>query len=157
MLQYGIAPPRPGHADPSDPTHPEPLFVHANLLKHMSGARRGESFTQTRRLSLGQDDVRARYYYVQGAKEKVGADGGGGGAATTTDGSDLVMVPVSGPLDAVAGGAREVRGRGLCSDIWAFAEGAEVETVGAKETFGELMAGFEDAYFAGGAKAGAWR
>lgn len=150
MLQYGLSPPRPGFADPADPAHPEPLFVHANLLKHMSGARRGESFRQTRRLSLRQDDVRAR----RPSSQEVG----GGGVYS-------VPVPVvPGPLDAVAGGAREVPGRGLCSDIWAFGGGggaaaaaAEIETVGADETFGGLMAGFEDAYFAGGARAGAWR
>lgn len=81
-----------------------------------------------RRLSLAQDDVRLEY------------DGG-----------------ERGPLDGVVGGAREIPGRGLCSDIWAFDEviaGAEVETVDAKSTFGGLMAGFEDAY---GVRAGAWK
>lgn len=62
MLQYGLGPPRAGHADPADPSHPEPLFVHANLLKHMSGVRPGNVFTQLRRLVPGQDDVRAEYH-----------------------------------------------------------------------------------------------
>lgn len=61
MLQYGLDPPRSGHADPADPSHPEPLFVHANLLKHMSGVRPGDVFTLFRRLVPGQDDVRADY------------------------------------------------------------------------------------------------
>ncbi|KAL1882188.1 hypothetical protein Daus18300_000674 [Diaporthe australafricana] len=61
MLQYGLSPPRAEHADPADPSHPEPLFVHANLLKHMSGVRPGNVFTQFRRLVPGQDDVRAEY------------------------------------------------------------------------------------------------
>lgn len=61
MLQYGLSPPRGGHADPADPSHPEPLFVHANLLKHMSGVRPGDVFTLFRRLVPGQDDVRTEY------------------------------------------------------------------------------------------------
>ncbi|KAL2287937.1 hypothetical protein FJTKL_04708 [Diaporthe vaccinii] len=61
MLQYGLGPPRDGHADPTDPSHPEPLFVHANLLKHMSGVRPGDVFTLFRRLVPGQDDVRTEY------------------------------------------------------------------------------------------------
>ncbi|RMD40840.1 hypothetical protein DV735_g4318, partial [Chaetothyriales sp. CBS 134920] len=35
MLQFGITPPRPGNLDPNDPAHPEPLFAHSNLVKHM--------------------------------------------------------------------------------------------------------------------------
>lgn len=149
MLQYGIAPPRSSHADPSDPTHPEPLFVHANLLKHMSGARKGQVFTEMRRLSLPQDDVRLRYYRAQSAAE--------GDQQQQQQQSESVGIVVPGPLDDVVGGAREVRAKGLCSDIWAFGEGAEIETVDAKETFGGLMAGFEQAYFAYGAGTGAWR
>ncbi|KAK7736681.1 hypothetical protein SLS53_006888 [Cytospora paraplurivora] len=61
MLQYGLSPPRPGSADPSDPSHPPPLFVHANLLKHQGGVRPGGVFTLLRRLSPLQDDVRAEY------------------------------------------------------------------------------------------------
>ncbi|KAK2596890.1 hypothetical protein N8I77_012776 [Diaporthe amygdali] len=61
MLQYGLDPPKAGHADPADPLHPEPLFVHANLLKHMSGIRPGNVFTQFRRLFPGQDDVLVEY------------------------------------------------------------------------------------------------
>lgn len=129
MLQYGIDPPRAAHAEPgSDPSHPEPLFVHANLLKHMSGVRKGLVFDRMRRLSPAQDDVRAAY----GDGER-------------------------GPLGGVAGGAREISGRGLCSDIWAFDEevlGASVETVETKGAFGALMAGFEEAY---GIKPGAWK
>lgn len=142
MLQYGLAPPRAGHADPADPTHPEPLFVHANLLKHMSGARKGQVFTHLRRLAPGQDDVRV---VVSEAKEGQ---------------EEKVLKKKKGPLDGVVGGARELAGRGLCSDIWSFAEGEEgtvVETVDAKEAFGGTMAGFEDAYFGSGARAGAWK
>lgn len=128
MLQYGIDPPRPEHTEPFEPTHPEPLFVHANLLKHMSGVRQGEVFLQMRRLSLDQDDVRLEYEH--GEEE---------------------------PLDSAVGGAREIRGRGLCSDIWAFGEGAVVETVDATATFGGLMAGFEEGYFGYGGRPGAWR
>lgn len=132
MLQYGLAAPPPAHQDPADPTHPAPLFVHANLLKHMSGVRSGEAFPLLRRLALTQDDVR-----LVEEEEK--------GAAAGTR---------AGPLDAVVGGAREVPGRGLCSDIWAFGEGALVETVDAREAFGGLMEGFEERY---GVRSGAWR
>jgi alpha 1,2-mannosyltransferase len=128
MLQYGISPPRPEYSDPSDPTHPEPLFVHANLLKHMGGVRQNEVFHQTRRLSLAQDDVRPLY--------------GDGKKA---------------PLDIVVGGAREVSGRGLCSDIWTFGDGAEIETADIKDTFGGFMVSFEEAYFGYGVRPGAWR
>lgn len=128
MLQYGLAP-LPAHQDPSDPTHPAPLFVHANLLKHMSGVQPGEAFPLLRRLLPGLDDVRAMK----------GEEGEGGGAAA---------------LDAVVGGAREITGRGLCSDVWAFGEGALVETVDARAAFGGLMEGFEERY---GGRSGAWR
>ncbi|KAH8766892.1 mannosyltransferase putative-domain-containing protein [Diaporthe sp. PMI_573] len=59
MLQYGLDPPRDGYADPADP---EPLFVHANLLKHMSGVRPGDVFPLFRRLFPRQDDVRTDYH-----------------------------------------------------------------------------------------------
>lgn len=121
MLQYGISPPPRKHRDSSDPTHPEPLFVHANLLKHMSGVKPGQAFPLMRRLSLRQDDVR-----VEGQTA----------------------------LDSVVGGARDVRGRGLCSDIWAFGKGAVIETVDAGEAFGNLLAGFEERY---GGRSGAWK
>lgn len=126
MLQYGLSPPPPAHQDPSDPAHPAPLFVHANLLKHMSGVRPGQAFPLMRRLSLAQDDV-LRAVREQGRE---------------------------GPLDVVVGGAREVRGRGLCSDIWAFGDGAVVETVDGRAAFGGVMEGLEERY---GAKAGAWK
>lgn len=134
MLQYGLSPPHTKqHQEPSEPTHPAPLFVHANLLKHMSGVPQGQAFPQMRRLSLSQDDVR------------VVASG-----ATTTTTTTTTMA-----LDRVVGGAREVSGRGLCSDIWAFASpGANVETVDAGVAFGGLMAGLEERY---GGRSGAWR
>ncbi|RMZ80382.1 hypothetical protein DV738_g2783, partial [Chaetothyriales sp. CBS 135597] len=128
MLQFGISPPRPEHTDPSDPAHPEPLFAHSNLVKHMQGARQGNVFTLMRRLSPTQDNVRA--IYGPGQKR---------------------------PLDNVAGGARIISGRGLCSDIWTFGDDARVETVDTKGVFGRLMATFEDEYFAYGEKPGAWR
>lgn len=64
-----------------------------------------------------------------------------------------------GPLDHVVGGAREVPGRGLCSDLWVFGEGhtAVVETVDTVEAFGGLMADFEERYFASGVRAGGWK
>ncbi|CAN8097944.1 unnamed protein product [Discula destructiva] len=127
MLQYGLDAPPPSHQDPSDPSHPEPLFVHANLLKHMSGVRPGEAFPLLRRLALSQDDVRVEMEAAAGKR---------------------------GPLDVVVGGARELAGRGLCSDIWAFGEGAVVETVDAGQAFGGLMDGFEERY---GGRSGAWR
>lgn len=130
MLQYGLEPPRPAHRDPADPTHPEPLFAHVNLLKHMSGARPGQAFSQLRRLAPDQDDVR-------------------------------VIWPAGMALQGAAGGAREVVGKGLCGDIWAFSEGAaatRVETVETKEVYGGLMAGFEKGYFANkGTTPGVWR
>lgn len=61
MLQYGLDPPRDGRADPADPSHPEPLFVHANLLKHMSGVRPGDVFNLFRRLVPALDDVRTEH------------------------------------------------------------------------------------------------
>lgn len=65
-------------------------------------------------------------------------------------------VRVDGPtaLQRVVGGARQVSGRGLCSDIWAFEAGAVVETVDADKAYGGLMAGFEERY---GGRAGAWK
>ncbi|KAH8886152.1 hypothetical protein GQ53DRAFT_658557 [Thozetella sp. PMI_491] len=128
MLQYGISPPRPEHADPSDPAHPEPLFIHANLLKHMAGFRQGEVFSHMRRLSLAQDDVRLLY---------------GDGEVR--------------PLDSIAGGAREILGRGLCSDIWSFGDSTTVETVDTKDAFGGLMAGFEQVYVGKSGRLGAWK
>jgi alpha 1,2-mannosyltransferase len=128
MLQYGIDPPRPEYADPSDPAHPEPLFVHANLLKHMSSVRQGEAFSQVRRLSLAQDDVRLEYGVGQRR-----------------------------PLDNIGGGARNIPGRGLCSDIWTFGDGAQLETTEAKDVFGGLMGGFEGEYLGYGGRSGAWR
>ncbi|KAH8648483.1 mannosyltransferase putative-domain-containing protein [Xylariales sp. PMI_506] len=128
MLQYGISPPRPEYADSSDPAHPEPLFVHANLLKHMSGVRKGDAFTQMRRLSLGQDGVRSAY----------------------GDGENS-------PLDVIVGGAKEIAGRGLCSNIWTFGDSATIETVDTKNAFGDLMGSFEDAYFGYGGRSGAWK
>lgn len=121
MLQYGISPPPTRHQDGSNPAHPEPLFVHANLLKHMSGVQKGQAFPHLRRLSLNQDHVRV-------------------------DGQTA--------LDFVVGGAREVNGRGLCSDIWAFGPGVNIETVDAGMAFGGLLDGFETRY---GGRAGAWR
>ncbi|POS77555.1 hypothetical protein DHEL01_v204055 [Diaporthe helianthi] len=59
-----------GHADPADPSHPEPLFVHTNLLKHMSGVRPGDVFPLLRRLAPGQDDVGADYYPTPYANER---------------------------------------------------------------------------------------
>ncbi|KUI72471.1 Alpha-1,2-mannosyltransferase MNN2 [Cytospora mali] len=132
MLQYGLTPPAPAHADPSDPAHPEPLFVHANLLKHQSGVRPGGVFTHLRRLAPRQDDVRA------------GHAGGPGPPATA--------------LDSVAGGGKAVAGRGLCSDIRAFRAGADVETLEAGSAFGGALAGFEEGYFGyPGARPGVWR
>lgn len=124
MLQYGLDAPPPEYQDPSDPSHPEPLFVHANLFKHMSGVRAGHAFPLMRRLSLAQDDVRVE------------------------------VVDGVGPLDVVVGGGRTVAQRGLCSDIWAFGQGAVVETVNASQAFGGVMEGFEQRY---GMKSGAWR
>lgn len=121
MLQYGISQPLSTHQDRSDPTHPEPLFVHANLLKHMVGVKKGQAFPLMRRLSLAQDDVR-----LEGKTA----------------------------LDSVVGGAKEISGRGLCSDIRAFGKGAVVETVDSGVAFGGLMAGFEERY---GGRSGAWK
>lgn len=137
MLQYGLAPPRTAHQDRLDPTHPEPLFVHANLLKHMAGARPGSVFNQLRRLAPDQDDVR-------------------------------VVWPAGTALHGAAGGAREVSGKGLCGDVWAFsaAEGglsggpgaARVETVETKQAYGGLMEKFEEEYFGNrGTRPGVWR
>lgn len=131
MLQYGITPPRSQHVEQADRMHPEPLFVHANLLKHQAGARKGDAFRQMRRLSLSQDDVRAVV-----SKEMMGRM----------------------PLDFVVGGARDIPGRGLCSDIWAFGDGpSSVETVDTTETFGALMGDFEQRYFDSGVRVGGWR
>ncbi|KAJ4393932.1 hypothetical protein N0V93_003149 [Gnomoniopsis smithogilvyi] len=121
MLQYGIAPPPTKYQDSSNPTHPEPLFVHANLLKHMSGVKQGQAFPHLRRLSLTQDDVRV-------------------------DGQTA--------LDSVVGGAQQISGRGLCSDIWAFRSGVNIETVDASVAFGGLLDGFEARY---GGRAGSWK
>lgn len=126
MLQYGLDPPKAGHADPADPLHPEPLFVHANLLKHMSGIRPGNVFTQFRRLFPSQDDVRVEY------------------APATA-------------LHSVSGGGSAVAGRGLCSDITAFRDGADVETVDTKTSFGGMMKDFEEQFFSYGALPGLWR
>lgn len=126
MLQYGLDPPRDGHADPADPSHPEPLFVHANLLKHMSGVRPGDVFTLFRRLVPGQDDARTDYH-----------------AATA--------------LNSVAGGGTTVVGRGLCSDIVAFRDGADVETGDTRALFGGVMKDFEEQFFSYGALPGLWR
>lgn len=128
MLQYGINPPRPEYADLTDPAHPEPLFMHANLLKHMSGVKKGEVFSQMRRLSLAQDDVRV-------VREK----------------------GKSRPLDNIVGGGKEIPGRGLCSDIWTFGDGAKMETLGTKDAFSGLMGGFEEEYFQYGGRPGEWR
>lgn len=129
MLQYGLEPSRSAYHDGADPTHPEPLFVHANLLKHMSGARPGKVFSQLRRLSPDQDDVRVEW-------------------------------PAGTALHGAAGGAREVAGKGLCGDVWAFAaEGAtRVETVETKQVYGGLMDKFEEGYFGNkGTRPGVWR
>lgn len=143
MLQYGLTPPAPaptttdtdttdttspGHADPADPSHPSPLFVHANLLKHQSGVRPGGGvFTLLRRLSPLQDDVRAEY-------------------------------PPGTALHSVTGGGKSVGGRGLCSDIRAFRDGADVETVDARTAYGGVLARFEEVYFGyPGTRPGVWR
>lgn len=128
MLQYGLTPPpTPDHADPADPSHPAPLFVHANLLKHQSGAGRRDVFALLRRLSPLQDDVRADY------------------APATA-------------LHGVTGGGKSVGGRGLCSDIVAFRDGADVETVDAAGAFGGVLGGFEEVYFGyPGVRPGVWR
>lgn len=129
MLQYGLAPPPPSRADPADPSHPPPLFVHANLLKHQSGGgvRPGGVFALLRRLSPLQDDVRAWH------------------APATA-------------LHSVAGAGEAVAGRGLCSGIRAFRGGAEVETVDARGAFGGLMEGLEEQYFGySGTRPGVWR
>lgn len=130
MLQYGLEPPRPAHHDRADPAHPEPLFVHANLLKHMAGARPGHVFGQLRRLAPDQDDVRVAW-------------------------------PAGTALHGVAGGAREVAGKGLCGDVWSFAavEGlTRVETVETKKVYGGLMEKFEEGYFGNrGTRPGVWR
>jgi hypothetical protein len=128
MLQYGLNPPRPEYADPAEPAHPEPLFMHANLLKHQNGVKPGKGFLHMRRLSLAQDDIWL-----------VGVDG------------------KRRPLDNIVGGGKYIQGRGLCSDIWTFGEGAKMETVDTKTAFSGLMGGFEEAYFGYGAKTGSWR
>lgn len=129
MLQYGLTPPLdPAHADPADPSHPEPVFVHANLLKHQSGVRPGSVFPLLRRLSPHEDDVRAEYAAGKAA------------------------------LHSVTGGGKSVAGRGLCSDIRAFRDGADIETVEARTAFGGLMEGFEEGYFNyPGTRPGVWR
>lgn len=45
VLQYELDPP-PGE------TRPRPLFMHSNLLKHISGVREGSTFTHLRRMSM---------------------------------------------------------------------------------------------------------
>lgn len=67
---------------------------------------------------------------------------------------DDVRVEGKMALDSVVGGARQVSGRGLCSDIWAFGDGAVVETVDTATAFGGLMADFEERY---GGRSGAWK
>lgn len=137
MLQFGLAPPRPGHADPADPAHPEPLFLHANLVKHQVGVRQGAAFALMRRLSPAQDAVRRD--------------------ESDDDDDDDDNFREKRPLDDVVGGGSEVSGRGLCSDIWAFGDAATVETVDAKSAFGGSMGDFEDRYFGSGGRAGAWK
>lgn len=130
MLQYGLdAPDDPGQVPGR--SHPPPLFVHANLIKHQTGARpaSGTAFSLVRRLSPLQDDVRAEYATAAAA-----------------------------PLDGVAGGAKEVGGRGLCSDIVAFRDGVDVETVDAAGVYGGVLDGFEEVYFGyPGTRPGVWR
>lgn len=130
MLQYGLEPPRSAYHDRADPTHPEPLFVHANLLKHMGGARPGKVFNQLRRLAPDQDDVRVVWppgtalHGVAGGARQVAAKGLCG--------------------DVWAFGAQEGATR--------------VETVETKQVYGGLMEKFEEEYFGNkGNKPGVWR
>lgn len=149
MLQYGLDPPRSEYADASDTgrTHPEPLFVHANLLKHQSGVPKGGAFTLLRRLKLAQDGVRdggASFHDDDNQEEKQGEKR-------------------KRTLDSVVGGGKDITGRGLCSDIWTFGFGneaeakAEIETVDARLAFSGAMETLEERYFGVGVRPGGWK
>lgn len=127
MLQYGLTAPRPGHADPNDTSHPEPLFVHANLLKHMSGVRAGGVFTQFRRLAPWQDDVRSEYPSGTALHSISGGGHERGGRGLCSD------------IFSINGAA------------------AQVETMDTKTAFGGLMKDFEAEYFGHGIRPGVWR
>lgn len=135
MLQYGLEPAPAAHQDVLDPTHPEPLFVHANLLKHMSGARPGNVFNQVRRLSPDQDDVRIEWpagtalHGVAGGARQVASRG------------------LCGDIWSFSTAADKNR------------PGAtRVETRETKDVYGGLMASFEASYFGNkGTKPGVWR
>lgn len=60
-------------------------------------------------------------------------------------------------LHSVSGGGSSVAGRGLCSDIVAFRDGADIETVDTKTSFGGMMKAFEEQFFSYGALPGLWR